>query len=312
MNSVQNWHTFTLSTAPENGDACSELLREVGCDGVEVRDVRVRFDESEDATLEILPQTDVIGYLHGESSHAEPQLRLALDKAGVNATLRVEELASQDWANNWREHFPPLRAGRFLVAPPWSQEEPRDGELMLRIDPGLAFGTGQHPTTRMCLELLSKHVPALLDAATLLDVGCGSGILSIAAKLLRPDLRVVSCDPDPFCTEATLENARENKVHLEVHERAGAAWTSERFDLVVANLMSALLISIADELSRASKPNGVLIVSGISQPRANEVEAALNAAGFQTLHSRVESGDVRGDGYVEKWAAFALRNGIAN
>lgn len=305
--SADNWHALTLTVAPEQADAGAELLREVGCDGVEVRDVRVRFDESEDATIEALPQTEVVGYLRGDASGAEAQLRARLVSPTFNAVLRVEALQSQDWANSWREHFPPLRAGRFLVAPPWSTEAPRDDELLLRIDPGLAFGTGQHSTTRMCLELLSEAVPTLPHGATLLDVGCGSGILSIAAKLLRSDVRVVACDPDPFCVEATLENARENNVELEVHQRAGAAWTSDTFDLVVANLMSALLISLADELFCACQPNALLIVSGISAPRAPEVEAALNAAGFQTQQSRMEQGDVRGDGYVEEWAAFKMK-----
>jgi ribosomal protein L11 methyltransferase len=173
---------------------------------------------------------------------------------------------------------------------------------LIRLDPGLAFGTGQHPTTQMCLELLSERA-STLAGKTLLDVGCGSGVLSIAA--CKMGAQATASDFDPHCTEATRENAAMNDVQFSVVEAAGLDWCQETFDVVIANLMSDLLITLAPALARVAKEQSTLIVSGISSPRADEVEGALHQAGFSIHEKRERNGELRGN-VQERWTAFVF------
>lgn len=301
---IASWTRLSLVTTPEYTEACAALLLDTGCDGVQIDDTVVQLDESEDATLVPRAEPLITTYL----DHTRPvaalreQLEALLAAREIPARVEVEPVADEDWATKWRENFPPLRIGAFLIVPSWEENTvTAEGEaISIRLDPGLAFGTGQHPTTRMCLELLGDHARA---GQTLLDVGCGSGILSIAAAKLG--LEVTGSDLDPFCVAATRDNARDNAAMVHVVQAAGTAWTQQHYDIVIANLMSALLISLAADLAAVTRPGGTLIVSGISEPRAAEVEAALQAAGFSTVESRLMDGEQRGD-YVERWAAFVM------
>jgi ribosomal protein L11 methyltransferase len=155
----------------------------------------------------------------------------------------------------------------------------------------------------LCLELLADELQRRQDAPTLLDVGCGSGVLSIAAAKLGAC--VTASDLDPWCVAATRENTIANDVQVEVVQVANLDWVDEPFEIVIANLMSALLIGLAADLARATRDGGTLIVSGISSPRAGDVEAALNGAGFTTVLHGEEDGEQRGD-FIERWAAFVL------
>ncbi len=187
--------------------------------------------------------------------------------------------------------------------PSWEENDASwPPERILRLDPGLAFGTGQHPTTRLCLEFLGEQLPQFSNPS-LLDVGCGSGILSLAAA--RLGAQVTGSDYDPWCARATRENAERNDVQIEVVEAANLDWATQPFDVVVANLMSNLLIQLAPELSRVTRSGGLLITSGISQPRAEEVEAALHENGFATLERRDGEGETRGE-MTEWWSGFLL------
>jgi ribosomal protein L11 methyltransferase len=301
--SEEEWLLCRLTTAPDLTDTCSNWLLENGCEGVQVEDTTIKFDESEDATLEARENVVVTGYLRGDLETGA-QLRKFWQEAGLEASLEIEPVETKDWANQWRENFPPLEIGPFLVTPTWEDVEPSD-KIIIRLDPGLAFGTGQHPTTHMCLELLAKVVQ---PGTRLLDVGCGSGILSVAGAKLGAT--VTGSDLDPWCVEATLENAKLNDVEIEVHGDADLGWMKAPFPLVIANLMSDLLIRLSAELARVTEVGGTLVVSGISLPRADEVEAALQKAGFETLEKHDMEGESRSEGdssWTERWAAFILR-----
>jgi ribosomal protein L11 methyltransferase len=301
-----NWICLRLSTAAEYSDLAAQALHEAGCQGVQIEDVEIR-DRGEDADLVLRAQVLVTGYYERQGDEGDSQEKLCarlcalLREYFVPADLTVETIAAQDWAENWRENFPPLLIGRFLIAPSWEKTPCSDGRILIRLDPGLAFGTGQHPTTQMCLELLGEQA-STLPGVHLLDVGCGSGVLSIAASKLGA--RATASDFDPHCTGAARENAALNDVHFEVVEAAGLDWCKEKFDVVVANLMSDLLISLAPELARVSKERSTLIVSGISSPRADDVEAALRKSGFSTEEKRERDGERH-----ERWAAFLMING---
>lgn len=350
---MNTWMQLRLTARPDDVDACAALLLDCGCEGTQIDDTSVVLDNSEDATLQPKSEAVVTGYLAPQHAPEEARqhsleearqcVENALRQSSLDARLEAFEVAEEDWSTSWRQNFPPLRIGPFLIVASWHEEQLESAEetlIPIRLDPGLAFGTGQHPTTNLCLQLISErlgseglnqeqenasgahmstHAAAELrqnrqssinrqSSSRVLDVGCGSGILSIAAAKLGA--QVWAGDPDTFCVDATRENAVLNDVAMDVVQARGADWIESPFDLVVANLMSALLILLASQLAAATRSGGMLIVSGISSPRADEVEAALRQAGFQTLEKREMDGDHRGD-FIERWTAFVLRKPFA-
>lgn len=306
---MNNWICLLIKGAPDASETIAAVLAEAGACGTQIDDTEVRLDESEDATLAQKAEPLVRAYFEIAEGESEADViaraQAALAENGLEASVEVEPVAEEDWSTSWRQNFPPLPIGPFLIAPTWDDEATvgHEDAIIILLDPGLAFGTGQHPTTFLCLELLAQELDKK-EARTVLDVGCGSGILSIAAAKLGAE--VTASDLDPFCTAATVENAELNNVKVKVEEIAGADWTSEKFDLVVANLMSDLLIRLTTELRSRVKDGGTLIVSGISAPRADDVEAAMHAAGFTTVEKRERDGDHRGD-FLEQWAAFVFK-----
>jgi ribosomal protein L11 methyltransferase len=306
MNDV-SWLCLRLLVRAEYSELASQALREAGCDGIQIEDTTLQ-DRGEDADFIAREEVLISGYFEqkGDDRDGAEKLRQrvqqVLDEYSVPARVEVEIIDAKDWANLWQENFPPLQIGPFLLAPSWEDVENRDGQILIRLDPGLAFGTGQHPTTQMCLELLGEHASSL-NNARLLDVGCGSGVLSIAASKLGA--RVTASDLDPHCIAATRENAAMNAVEFEIIEAAGLDWCEEKFDVIIANLMSDLLINLAPQLRRVGHDKSTLIVSGISSPRADDVEAALTQAGFSRIEKREREGELRGEN-LERWAAFVF------
>lgn len=299
------WIEFRLTTAPEFTDVCAQILLDAGCQGAQIDDTDIAPD-GEDAVLSLKAQATVSSYVEDSApiEAMRAQIESALERGEVPARLEMVPAGDEDWSLSWRENFPPLHIGPFVVVPSWETPDASwPADRILRLDPGLAFGTGQHPTTRLCLEFLGEQLPKL-ENPSLLDVGCGSGILSIAGAKLGA--RVTGSDLDPWCVRATRENAEINAVSVEIVEAPNLDWAREPFDVVAANLMSNLLIQLAPQLARVTRHGGLLITSGISQPRAEEVEAALQSAGFRTLERRDGQGETRGE-FTEWWTGFLFR-----
>jgi len=209
---------------------------------------------------------------------------------GELATRVVHE---EDWAEAWKEHFPVLRVGRRLVIrPTWRSHEPADDEVVITLDPGMAFGTGLHPTTRLCLALIEALADrGLMHGASVLDVGCGSGILSLAAALLGAR-SVLGIDTDRLAVETTQRNASLNGLSDRIRVRQGSvplADVAHTFDVVVANLVASLLIDLARPLAATVKPGGVLVASGIFADRESEVRKAFESAGLQVVGTSRET-----------------------
>jgi ribosomal protein L11 methyltransferase len=225
----------------------------------------------------------VKGYLpaNADAERVQQSMRLALQTAPLQrpAVWRdAHELAEADWRDSWKKYFGIQRIGRgVVIAPGWIEYEARPGETVVRIDPGMAFGTGQHPTTAMCLAALEELAT---PGAAVLDLGCGSGILAIAAAKLGA-ARVVGLDTDPQAVKATRENAAANDVVVEATEGSleGGAGA---FDIVVANISGLALERLASRIAAALTPGGRLIASGFLEDRVDGLRDAFAAAELET------------------------------
>lgn len=233
----------------------------------------------------------MVGYLADTAETAELVGELQTRLRDLGATdVAVDRVPEQDWSELWKIHFKPWRIGRrFVVRPTWEEFDAQPEDLVLVLDPGQAFGTGDHPTTRMCLELLEDAVGP--DTSRLLDLGCGTGILAMAAKRLGVG-HVDATDIDPIAVEITKENAGLNGLNVE-------AWTASGFDdprlnttwdVVVSNIISATLIRLAPEAAARVPQGGLWIVSGIIRDNWPLVLQAASQSGF-VLEGHKAEGD---------------------
>jgi ribosomal protein L11 methyltransferase len=206
--------------------------------------------------------------------------------------VRTRVVHEEDWAEAWKAHFPVLRVGkRLVIRPTWRRHRPEPGDVVLALDPGMAFGTGLHPTTRLCLALLEDLADrGLLAAARILDVGCGSGILAIAAARLGA-VTVLGVDSDPIAIESTTANVRRNRLVRRIRARQGSIPTGESpFEVVLANLVASLLVELAQVLANELAPRGTIVASGIFVDREEEVRRAFEGAGL-SVSGRLAEGD---------------------
>lgn len=201
----------------------------------------------------------------------------------------------EDWINNWKKYFKPIPVGKkLLIRPIWEENFDADGRIVLDLEPGLAFGTGTHETTRLCLELLEKYIS---PGCEFLDMGCGSGILSVAALLLGAK-SAVGVDIDPLAVKTAVENAKSNRVEERFTGICGnlADKVSGKFQVVAANIVADIVILLSKDAPRFLEKDSVYIVSGIIDAREDDVLSALSDT-FTVLERREEKG----------WVAMALK-----
>ncbi len=203
-------------------------------------------------------------------------------------TPAYSSVAETDWAEAWKAHYKPLRIGkRILVRPLWIEANLQPGDIEIALDPGMAFGTGTHATTQLCLQALEDR---LSPGMTVLDLGTGSGILAIAAAKLGA-AHVYAIDNDPVATEAAAGNFAQNganeAVTIATGSLADALGSGTAYDFVVVNILARIILGMTgDGLERVVKPGGIAVFSGIIQPQADEVEAALRAIGLKPTARR--------------------------
>ena len=243
-------------------------------------------DHGVNGTIENESVPGLTGYLApGDEDKLEP-LRAALLAAGATEVF-TDLIPEDNWAESWKQFFIPRRLGeRIVVRPTWEEYESQPDDIVLVLDPGQAFGTGDHPTTRNCLVLL-EGTP--LQGKEIADIGCGSGILAIAAGQLGASL-IHAVDVEGPSVAATAENAERNGVTLVVERGLGfdPLPAAQTYDVVVSNILSAALIALAPEVSRRLRTPGVWIISGIIQANWPDVRTAAERYGFRLDETREE------------------------
>lgn len=318
---MNNWTEVTIWTSTTGIDAVTGMLMDLGIDGFVIEDAQDFADFLQDTEIywdyvdESLAkekkdtETNVKIYVEDSPAGAELLAQVNAGLAGLRARDEahafgrcVTELASirqEDWENNWKQYFKPFRVGQtFLIKPSWETCEPEEGRRILEIDPSSSFGTGTHNTTQLCICELERLVR---PGDRLLDMGCGSGILSVAAHMLGAS-DIAAVDIDPNAVKIAAENAEKNGFSLRTHvgDVIGDAALSEEiggsYDIIVANIVADVIMGMQYILKDKLKPEGTLIVSGIIAPRADEVQQSLLDAGF-VLDRRDQSGD---------WVAMTL------
>ncbi len=300
------WLELAVTCDAEAVEVVAEILSRVAPGGVSVEAGFSLVHEGLGAEVDPSVPATVRAYLPARDAGAVRRSTEDVDRAlghiqafGLReiGELQTQVVHESDWAGAWKRHVRVLRiARRIVIRPTWRRHRRRPGDVVIAMDPGMAFGTGLHPTTRLCLAgierwsdegILARGV-ARNGNARLLDVGCGSGILAIAAGLLGAG-ELVGVDTDPIAIEATLSNARRNRVARRLRARRGSLPTGDGpFDVATANLIASLLVALAGDLAAELRPGGRLLASGIFVDREADVRAAFEAIGLRVLRRDAE------------------------
>ena len=259
------WYALDLSCTAGAEEAAEYALMEAGALGTE-GEVSAGADGLLRVTayFEVLPEVERV-----REALAEALRVYGLASSDVRE-MRFREVEGRDWLAEWKKGWRPVAVGRFVVAPPWSEVEEGAGRLVIRVEPGMAFGTGTHETTRLCLAAVERH----FRGRSFLDVGTGTGVLAIAAAKLNPAARVEACDTDPLAVSVAEENARLNGVGGRIEFRVGTVDDrTPSADLVCANLTADVILPLLPALLGATC--GRLVLSGILTTQAPQVGARL-------------------------------------
>jgi ribosomal protein L11 methyltransferase len=278
------WLALDLVVGPEAVEACEYALMEAGALGTETKSLETG-------------RLQVTGYFSDSIDEAEVNRQLVESfriynlPVSESPELRRHEVANRDWLAEWKKSWQPVAVGeRFLIAPPWSQIDANEDRIVIRIEPGMAFGTGTHETTRLCLVAIEKH----FTGGSFLDVGTGTGILAIAAAKLFPDAVFTGCDTDPEAVSIARENARLNDVAITF--RVGTIQeTAASAECVCANLTADTILPILPALLGATC--GRLILSGILTEQVARMQSRLGELGVLNGYEVVPDGE---------WAAIIV------
>lgn len=210
--------------------------------------------------------------------------------------LEMKDVDEEDWSNAWKKYYHPVQVGEHLVVcPSWEAYDRKPDEVVLTLNPGMAFGTGTHDTTRLCMELLEKYIT---PQDTVLDVGCGSGILAITAALLGAN-KIIGCDIDEVAVKVAGENAALNGVQdrIAFHQGDLTSQVEGSFQIICANIVADVIIRLSEDVGRYLAKDGIFITSGIIDTREQDVLNALEQNGFQVIERRTSGG----------WVALACK-----
>jgi len=280
---AKGWQAVDAIAAREACEAIEYGLMEAGAQGTETNESGANVMVS--GYFDAIPDLEIV-----RTALLDALRIYNLDSAGL-IDLKTREVPDRDWLAEWKKDWQPVEVGRFTIAPPWSEIKDRPGRIVIRIEPGMAFGTGTHETTRLCLKAIEKH----FRGGSFLDVGTGTGILAIAAAKMFPDARVEACDTDAEAVEIARENARLNGVGDQIDFRAGSVEEqTSSADLVCANLTATVIVDLLPSLLGATC--GRLVLSGILDSQSELVQSRM-------LELGADSFEIDQDG---EWIALAI------
>ena len=277
MKENQQWYALDLVIEPMAHEAVEYALIEAGALGTELH-------ESGDQVSGYFDATPDRKRVRAELAEA---LRIYEYPTSSVREMNLREVQDQDWLGEWKKSWQPVAVGsRFLIAPPWAEIADAEERIVIRIEPGMAFGTGTHETTRLCLAALEKY----FAGGSLLDVGTGTGILAIAAAKLFPDARIEACDTDPLAIEIASENARLNDVAERIEFSVGTvAEATAAADIVCANLTADVITYLLPALLGATC--GRLILSGVLETQVDQIVSALHEHGIDSAPEIIQDGE---------------------
>jgi ribosomal protein L11 methyltransferase len=302
-----HWLELTVQAHPEAVESVSELLSRYAPGGVAIEEPIELLDEGQEYRVLSGQPVKVRAYLPIDGKEEEVRQRVAeglwhLSSLGPQfvGELQTRIVNEEDWANAWKDYYHVTHiGGRLVIRPSWREYTPKDDEVVIELDPGMAFGTGLHPTTRMCLEQVEQRVR---PGMRVLDAGTGSGILALAAAKLGA-ASVYCIDNSSVAVESAIANAAVNQlservsVVLGVLDDAEATRLAGQFDLVLANIIARVIGSIAAYLARVLTPGGILIAGGIIEERRHEAEQPLLDAGLKLVEQVM----------IDDWVTLIMR-----
>ena len=268
------WLQFTFYTTKDQAESLAASLEQAGAQAVSMIDAADQpLYEPPPGATPLWQLTNVLGLFEGNQDPQAILDHLHQELGDGLPDYRQELLEDQDWERAWMDDFHPMQFGqRLWIVPSWQAAPQPDGVNIL-LDPGLAFGTGTHPTTRLCLEWLDAHPPV---AHKVIDYGCGSGILAIAAALLGAT-QLIAVDNDPQALVATIDNAQRNQVADRILTYLPKECPTEPVDLLLANILAGPLIDLSPKLASLVREGGQIVLSGILPEQAEEVRQAYQA-----------------------------------
>ncbi len=291
-----NWIEISLVADDELCESIADVLSRHIPQGVAIESTAIEVDPDDEGRP--IGPLKVRGFMPDDDQVEATREKIERDLFYLNMIRPIPQptytqVADADWTELWKEHYKPIRAGkRLIVVPVWLKPDLDSNDVPVYMDPGMAFGTGTHPTTQLCLALIEDHIK---PNDNVLDVGCGSGILSIAAAKLSAS-SVLAIDIDSAAVHATNENANANGVAAKITAQLGSLSNiqlpTSNFNLTIANILARVIIKLLDEegLANTIQRNGILILSGILEEQADNVIAALDKHGLKVIDKR-QSGE---------------------
>ncbi len=294
---MTRWIEVALEVDGEAAEAVAEVLQRYGHQGVSIEQNGILPDKWDETELPPAQSLTLRAYFPDDANVEDTKQRLEMALGAMSLMYPMPRptystVDEDDWAEAWKAHYKPVRIGKhMLIHPAWIELEPQANDIMISLDPGMAFGTGTHPTTQLCLEALEVITQ---HGTRVLDLGCGSGILSIAvAKLGASD--ILALDIDELAVKATIQNAEVNGVGDKITAQQGSLETvinsARRFDLVVVNILARIIIEMCDHhLGDTVRPGGKAIFSGLIDTQLEEVDTALRKTRLEPIAHR-QQGD---------------------
>jgi ribosomal protein L11 methyltransferase len=294
---MKSWKEVRLEIHPSLAEAASNFLIEQGSPGITQEDIKGLAGRKRERLIAYFPHNRSFKSIR---RRVRIYLQAICKSHHTSFVMTSRTIHEEKWAEAWKENFKPIKLSpRLVIKPPWEKWAKEKDQIVIEIDPGMAFGTGTHPSTQMCLQFLEEIIPSFPKPPTILDVGTGSGILAIAARKMGVK-KIVAVDIDPVAIDCARANARANCIGTGITFRVGSLDGLKRqFELVVANLLPQELLSVAPSLPKLVANRGYLILSGFLQRQKKEIANVLTKEDFEVADNRKLKG----------WASLVLKPG---